>query len=176
VYGRGDLQGNVNIWLPSGDFISKNTYFLNANPYTTVTSPGNSIVPITLTAYNSNNNGLYMEAGKGFSTSNIINPDLAAPGVNIQCPALDHTFTTLTGTSAAAAHTAGIAAMILEWSIVRNNYPDIDTVGIKKFLIRGANRSSQRQYPNREWGYGSIDLFNSFNLLRTDVENALENI
>jgi hypothetical protein len=66
--------------------------------------------------------------------------------------------------------------MILEWSIVRNNYPDIDTVGIKKFLIRGANRSSQRQYPNREWGYGSIDLFNSFNLLRTDVENALENI
>lgn len=176
VYGRGDLQGNVNIWLPSGDFISKNTYFLNPDPYTTITSPGNSIVPITLTAYNSNNNRLYMEGGKGFSTSNIINPDLAAPGVNIQCPALDHTFTTLTGTSAAAAHTAGIAAMILEWSIVRNNYPDIDTVGIKKFLIRGANRSSQLQYPNREWGYGSIDLFNSFNLLRTDIENALENI
>jgi subtilisin family serine protease len=171
VYGKGDLKGKVNIWLPSDGFISKNTYFLNSDPYTTITSPGNCIVPITLTAYNSNNNKLFVEAGKGFSTSNIINPDLAAPGVDLQCPALDHSFTTLTGTSAATAHTTGITALILEWSIVRNNYPGIDTVGIKKFLIRGANRSSQLQYPNQEWGYGIIDVYNSFNLLRTDIEN-----
>lgn len=168
VYGRGDVQGVFHIWLPSDDFISRNTYFVNANPYTTITSPGNSVVPITLTAYNPNNDALYPNAGKGFSTSNIINPDLAAPGVDIQCPALDHSFTTMTGTSAATAHAAGIAAMILEWSIVDNNYPGIDTVGIKKFLIRGAKRSSQLQYPNRDWGYGIIDVYNSFNLLRTD--------
>jgi subtilisin family serine protease len=171
VYGRGDLLGNVNIWLPSGDFISRNTYFIQPDPYITITSPGNSIVPITVTAYDSSNNRLYVEAGKGFSTSSIINPDLAAPGVNIQCPTLDNGFTTLTGTSAATAHTTGIGAMILEWSIVRNNYPGLDTVGIKKFLIRGAKRSKQLEYPNRDWGYGIIDVYNSFNLLRTDIES-----
>lgn len=168
VYGRGDLPGLFHIWLPSGNFITENTLFSNSNPYTTITSPGNSYVPITIVAYNANNDALYPNSGKGYSTSNIINPDLAAPGVAIQCPALDHSFTTMTGTSAAAAHTTGIAAMILEWSIVENNYPGIDTVGIKKFLIRGAKRSDQLQYPNRDWGYGIIDIYNSFNLLRTD--------
>ncbi len=168
VYGRGDLTGMFHIWLPSGDFISENTFFNNSNPYTTITSPANSIVPITITAYNQNNDAIYPNAGKGYSTSNIINPDLAAPGIAIQCPALDHSFTTMTGTSAATAHSAGIVAMILEWCIVDNNYPNIDTVGIKKFLIRGAKRSSQLQYPNRDWGYGIIDVYNSFNLLRTD--------
>lgn len=170
VFGRGDLMGAFHIWLPSDGFISLNTYFLNSNPYTTITSPGNCIVPITLTAYNPNNDSLYPNAGKGFSTSNIINPDLAAPGVDIQCPALDHSFTTITGTGAATAHTAGIAAMILEWSIVKNNYPGIDTNGIKKFLIRGAKRNKQFQYPNRDWGYGIVDLYNSFNSFRRDIQ------
>jgi len=169
VYGRGDLQGAFHIWLPSDDFLSKNTYFINSDPYTTITSPGNCIVPITITAYNSNVDSLYQNSGRGYSTSNIINPDLAAPGVNIQCPALNHSFTSISGTGAAAAHTSGITAMILEWCIVDNNYPGIDTVSIKKFLIRGAKRNSQNKYPNRDWGYGIIDVYNSFNILRTDI-------
>ncbi|MHB8130556.1 MAG: S8 family peptidase [Mobilitalea sp.] len=169
VYGRGDLQGAFHIWLPSDGFISGNTYFLNPNPYTTITSPGNSTVPITLTAYNINLDTLYLTSGKGYSTSNTIKPDLASPGVNIQCPTLYHGFTNITGTGAAAAHTTGIAAMILEWSIVDNNYPGIDTVGIKKFLIRGAKRSNHLLYPNRDWGFGIIDVYNSFNILRTYV-------
>ncbi len=169
IYGRGDLKGEFHIWLPVANFISKNTYFLNSSPYTTVTSPGNSIVPLTITAYNSNISTLYQESGRGFSTSNITNPDLAAPGVNIQCPSLDHGFTTITGTGAAAAHAAGIAAMVLEWSYVDGNFPKMDTVGIKKFLIRGARRSSNVDYPNRDWGYGMIDIYNVFNILRSDV-------
>lgn len=169
IYGRGDLQGAFHIWLPAGNFITQNTFFLNSNPYTTITSPGNSSVPITATAYNSNLDTLYQNSGRGYSTSNIINPDLAAPGVNIQAPTLNHTFTTITGTGAATAHTAGITAMILEWGIVHGNFPGIDTVGIKKFLIRGAKRNPNILYPNRDWGYGIVDVYNSFNLLRTDI-------
>lgn len=171
VYGRGDLPGLFHIWLPSGNFISENTYFINSTPHTTITSPGNSVVPITITAYNSKADSLYPNSGKGFSASNIINPDLAAPGVEIQCPTLNHNFTTITGTGAATAHATGIAAMILEWSIVQNNYPGIDTVGVKNFLIRGARRFSSLQYPNQEWGYGIIDIYNSFNIMRTDIMN-----
>ena len=167
VSGSGDLPGDFHIWLPSGNFISKNTFFINSNPFTTITSPGNSLIPITVTAYNAATGALHPESGKGFSTSNIINPDLAAPGVNVVCPTLNNQFTTITGTGAAAAHMAGIAAMIFEWGIVDNNYPNLDTIGIKKFLLRGAKRSSNLQYPNQNWGYGIVDVYNSYNIFRT---------
>jgi subtilisin family serine protease len=169
VYGRGDIRGAFHIWLPSDNFISADTFFLNPNPFTTLTSPGNCTVPITLAAYNPITAALYISSGKGYSTSDVITPELTAPGVNILCPTLDHGFTTINGTGAAAAHTTGIIAMLLEWSIVDNNYPGIDSVGIKKFLIRGAKRNEQLLYPSRDWGYGIIDVYNSFNILRTDI-------
>ena len=46
-------------------------------------------------------------------------------------------------------------------------YAEINTVDIKKFLIRGAKRNKQLQYPSRDWGYGIIDVYNVFNILRT---------
>ena len=169
VSARGDLKGEFHLWLPSDGFIPTDTHFISPNQYTTITSPGNCIIPITVTAYDPVTNALYTASGKGFSTSNIINPDLSAPGVNLQCPGPNHEFTTMTGTGAAAAHTTGIAAMLLEWCIVDNNYPGIDSVGIKKFLMRGAGRSNNLIYPNRDWGYGTIDVYNTFNILRTDL-------
>ncbi len=169
VYGRGDLPGEFHIWLPPDKFISRDTYFTNSTSYTTVTSPGDSIVPITITAYNSSVNNIYPEAGRGFTIPNTVKPELAAPGVNLQCPDLNHGFTTVTGTGAAAAHAAGIAAMVLEWSAVQGNFPRLDTVGIKKFLIRGARRSANLTYPNRDWGYGMIDIYNAFSILRSDI-------
>lgn len=167
VYGKGDLPGSFHIWLPMGDFISEETYFVQSNPYTTVTSPGNALTPITVTAYNPATTTLYQNASKGYTRINEIKPELAAPGVNILAPTLDHGFTEMIGTGAAAAHTAGITAMFLEWGIVRGNYTGIDTVEVKKFLIRGAKQSPRLQYPNRDWGYGAIDIFNVFNVLRS---------
>jgi subtilisin family serine protease len=170
VGSKGDLPGAFHIWLPSGDFISKNTYFLQSDAFTTITSPGNSVVPICITAYNTDTNSIAIDSSRGFSTSNIINPSLASPGVDLLCPTLDHGFTYLSGTSAAVAHTTGITAMLLEWGIVRNYYPGIDSIGIKKFLMRGAKRNDNDFYPNRDWGYGIIDAFNTFNSLRADIE------
>ncbi len=169
VYGRGDLRGDFHVWLPPGAFLSKDTYFSDASSGTTVTSPGNSNVPITVTAYNSVTNTIYPDAGKGFTSSNNVTPILAAPGVNILCPSLQHGFATITGTGAAAAHATGITALVLQWSIVDGNLPRVDTVGIKKFLIRGARRSTSLEYPNRDWGYGIIDIYNAFYVLRSDV-------
>lgn len=167
VYGRGDVIGSFHIWLPMNGFISDGTYFLQSNPYTTINSPGNSLVTITATAYNPDNDTLYRNSGKGYSRIGTIKPDLAAPGVNILSPTLDQGFILVSGTSAAAAHTAGITAMLLEWGTVRGHYPDMDTVEVKKFLIRGARRSPALQYPNRDWGYGIIDIYNVFDTLRT---------
>jgi hypothetical protein len=173
VYSRGDLQGAFHIWLPMNGFISSNTYFLQSNPYTTITSPGNSATPITVTAYNPNNNSLYLQASKGYSRLGIVKPELAAPGDNILVPNLNRGFSLASGTGIAAAHTTGVTAMLLEWGVVKGFYTGIDTTGIKNYLIRGAKRDSNNLYPNRDWGYGIIDVFNAFDVLRRDFPRGL---
>ncbi|RDU23707.1 S8 family peptidase [Anaerosacchariphilus polymeriproducens] len=168
VYSRGSEPGSFNIWLPMNGFISNQTYFLNPTPYTTITSPSNTAPPITVTAYNPENDQLYNQASKGFARNGVIKPELTAPGVNLVVPNLSKGFTTASGTGLAAAFTAGITALMLEWGVVNGYYPNISSIQIKKYLIRGARRSRLLHYPNQDWGYGIIDLFNVFNTLRSN--------
>jgi subtilisin family serine protease len=170
VYTRGDLLGSFHVWLPMGDFITDGTYFIQSDPYTTITSPGDSSLPITVTAYNPDNNNLYQRAGRGYTRTGTIKPEFAAPGVNILAPNLEQGCSQVTGTSVAAAHTSGVAAIILDWGFVRGNYPGIDTVEVKKFIIRGAVRNPSITYPNRDWGYGIMDVYNVFDILRTSTQ------
>lgn len=168
VYGRGNVKMSYHVWLPIEGFISNNTFFLKPNPYTTITSPGNSTNPITVTAYNHINQSLYINSSRGYTRTGIIKPTLVAPGVDIYGPGLNGTYVIVSGSSASAAQTAGIAAMLLEWGIVRGNFISMNTVEIKNFLIRGARRDSRNVYPNREWGYGIIDIYNVFESLREE--------
>ena len=154
------------MWLPMGDMITVDTYFIEPDIYTTVLSPGAAMVPITVTAYNPVTGTLFVNASRGYSRSNNIKPDLAAPGVNYIAPNLNGEYVTFTGTGVAAAHMAGIVALVLEWGIVKGNQPTLDTVEIKKILIRGAKRSKNLIYPNRDWGYGIVDIYNVYNVLR----------
>jgi len=115
---------------------------------------------------------LYLNAGKGYTRLGIVKPEIAAPGVNVICPTLDHGFTSATGTSVATAHTTGIAAMMLEWGIINRNYNSLDSLGIKKFLMKGARRNVSMEYPNTEWGYGILDIYNVFDILRVEMEGG----
>ena len=172
VYSQEDIEGSFHVWLPMNHFISEDTYFINADPDTTITSPGNAIYPITATAYDPNANALYIKASKGYTTNNVVKPELAAPGVNVVVPNLEQGFSTASGTGLAAAHTAGITAIMLEWGIVKGFQSDIDSKDIKKYLIRGAKRDNFQEYPNQNWGYGKIDIYNVFSILRTNFPKA----
>lgn len=169
VYSNVDLDSRFNIWLPISNFISDETYFTQPSPDTTLTSPGNTEVPIVVTAYDYSNESLFINASRGFTRNNNISPVLAAPGVNLIGPAPGNIYVTRSGTSISAAHTAGIAAMVLEWGIIEGNYTQFDSVEIKNLLIRGARRDPNNIYPNKEWGYGILDIYNSFNSLRGDT-------
>jgi len=169
VYAQGDLVGEFHVWLPMGDFITRETHFLQPDIYTTVLTPGNAYVPITVTAYNPIGGALYVNASRGYTRSNVVQPELAAPGVNYIAPALNGGYTNYTGSGVASAHTAGIVALLMEWGVVRGNQTSFDTVEIKKYLIRGAERSENLTYPNREWGYGVLNLFNTFDVLRQNA-------
>lgn len=168
VYSRGDLTTGFHIWLPAGNMISNETYFIRPDIYTTITTPGNALIPIVATAYNPVNGSLYFNSSRGFTRRINIKPTLAAPGVNYIAPDNNKQFVNYTGTSVSAAHTAGVVAMMAEWGIVRGNEPNFDTIGIKNYLIAGAVRNPNLAYPNRDWGYGILNIFNVFRTLQSD--------
>lgn len=166
VYGQGDLPLGFHIWLPMGNMLSTDTRFVQPDIYTTVLAPGTSDTAFAVTAYNPLNNTLYVNASRGYTRSNVVKPELAAPGVNYIAPDKNGKFITYSGSGVAAAHGAGIVGLMLEWGVVLGNQPSIRTLEIKNYLIRGARRVNTLTYPNRDWGYGSIDIYNSFNVLR----------
>ena len=99
----------------------------------------------------------------------IINPNFAAPGVNLIGPTLNNGYTTFSGTSVAAAHNTGLAALLLEWGVSLGNFTNLSSIEIKNMLIRGAIRDPNNTYPNTNWGYGIVNIYNTFINIRGDI-------
>lgn len=162
-----DIRETFHIWLPVRGFISDETYFLRPDPDTTITDPGNARYPITVTAYDHTKNSIYIHASRGYSLSGQIKPDLAAPGVNILGASVSgRRLTRMSGTSVSAAHLAGAAAILLNWGVLNANYPYLNTPVLKSIFVRGAQRNPALTYPNREFGYGTLNLYEAFLHLR----------
>ena len=162
-----DIRETFHIWLPVRGFITDETYFLRPDPDTTITDPGNARYPITVTAYDHTKNSIYIHASRGYSLSGQIKPDLAAPGVNILGASVSgRRLTRMSGTSVSAAHLAGAAAILLNWGVLNANYPYLNTPVLKSIFVRGAQRNPALTYPNREFGYGTLNLYEAFLHLR----------
>lgn len=167
IFTQGKNKQNVqfHMWLPVEGLISQDTYFLEPSPYTTVTAPGDARNSITATAYQHRDGSIYIAAGRGYTPNGMVTPHLAAPGVNVKVPLVRGGFGIRSGTSISAAQTAGIAALLFEWAIIRDNQPFFTGSSVKYYLQRGARREENMQYPNPEWGYGRVDLYHTFELL-----------
>ncbi|ADL03325.1 S8 family peptidase [Lacrimispora saccharolytica] len=152
-------------WLPAGNLISNQTFFINSSPDTTITSPGNGRRQLTVTAYNQVNNSILGESSRGYTRIGMVKPDIAAPGYQLTCATPGNGYGSVTGTGPAAAHAAGITAMIFEWAIARGNYRTMNGVDASRLMIRGAIRTSTYTYPNNIWGYGQVDVENVFRQL-----------
>ncbi|MGB8455932.1 MAG: S8 family peptidase [Anaerocolumna sp.] len=157
ISGSYDLVNRFHIWLPMHQYISGNTYFVNPNMYTTISVPGNTVNLITVTAYDPMDWELYYYASRGFTKTNEPKPDIAAPGVNIVAPAENNLFAYYTGSSMAAAYTAGIVARLMEWGVVNGNLPNIDCTFIRFILTSSARREGVMNYPNPDWGFGILE-------------------
>ena len=95
----------------------------------------------------------------------VVKPELVAPGVQVYGPLLNQQFGYQSGSSYSAAFVAGMCAMMLEWGIVKGNDVSLDTILIKNSLIRSATRQSNINYPNESFGYGIVNIFQSFQQL-----------
>ncbi len=152
VYG-----GEFNIWLPITDFLDSKIYFLEPNPYTTLTEPSLAQDVICVSTYNAENNSFYTESGRGFRRQGFTCPDFAAPGVNVST-----IFGKATGSSLAASITAGAIAQFMQWAVVEGNNGNAESREIKNYFIRGASRDASLTYPNREFGYGRLNIAGVF--------------
>jgi len=157
VSARNKLLSNFNMWLPISNFLSNGTYFNSASAYTTICQPGNGLGIITVSSYNPPLRALDPFASRGFNSLNLPKPDITAPGVNIMAHSLNGIIIPFSGTSIAAAHTAGIAAQYLEWGIINGNLPDMDSILIRNMINESAYRLTEESYPNPDLGFGLIE-------------------
>lgn len=156
------INGIYHIWLPITGFLSPDTVFLSPEPNTTLTNPSNASGPICVTTYQALDGSLYLHSSRGFTRNQLIKPDICSPGVDVQGLGNNGNLTLRTGSSIAAAITAGAVALLFNWGMDRI-YPHVMSVSeIKNFLIRGARRSPDRIYPDRAFGYGNLNVYGIF--------------
>lgn len=165
IHGDIVLDGTYHAYLPLTGFVSPSVEFLEPSPYYTVVIPSTMIGSIVCGAYNSNNNSLYTRSSWGPTRTGGIRPDLVAPGVGVG-GYYPTGYGTMDGTSAATAIVAGASVLMMQWGVVKGNDVSLSTYQIRAYLIRGCIRSENMIYPNNQWGYGRLDLMNTFNLMR----------
>ncbi len=159
-------EGEYHIWLPMTEFLENEVYFLLSNPDYTITEPGSTLSGMTVAFYNGENNSVAIQSGRGYTRGERIKPDFAAPGVNVTGATTRNQFATRTGSSIATGITAGAAALIMEWVVYRLQRKTIDSTQIRNLLVLGTNKRPNEEYPNRAWGYGTIDVYNTLENIR----------
>lgn len=162
----GVTEGQFHIWLPVKEFLEQDVFFLESNADFTITEPGSTLSGMTVGFYDGTNNSIAIDSGRGYTRSMRIKPDFVAPGVNVRGLAARGLFVERTGSSIAAGITAGAAALIMEWVVYRLGQRGIVSTQIRDLLILGTEKRPLETYPNREWGYGKLNVYNTFEALR----------
>lgn len=149
--------GTIHAWLPIKQFIQNDTYFLTPEPKVTLVEPSNTENIITVSAYNNESNSNAITSSRGYTITNNRKPDISAPGVQVSTISGKQS-----GSSIAAAMTAGGVAQFLQWAVVEQNDVFVNSRKVKNYLLRGATRENNLEYPNEEWGFGTLNVAGIF--------------
>ena len=166
VQSLGRADGEFHIWLPVREFLDGNVYFLEASPDVTLTEPANTDDSITVAYYGGADKSVDINSGRGYTRDKRIKPDFAVPGVQILGAGVNGTFVRRSGSSVATGITAGACAMIMEWILNQPIPAGVTTSQVANIIILGAQQNTFSEFPNRQWGYGTMDLYQSLDRLR----------
>jgi subtilisin family serine protease len=156
------VDGRVDLWLPVSGATARDTRFLLPDVDTSLTIPSTSSMAISVGAYNSQNDSYAAFSGRGYTRTNAVKPDLAAPGVDVTSCAPGGGYTVKSGTSIATPFVTGAVALMLEWGVVRGFDAYLYGEKAKAFLQRGARElSGYQSFPNPQVGYGALCLRDS---------------
>ena len=167
VFPKRILDGNFNMYLPISEFLEQEVYFVRSNPDSTLTVPSGARYPMAVGGYDAVTNGVYIESGRGYSVDGIVKPDYVAPSVNVYTQDRLGNYGTMTGTSAAVAISAGACALLMEWNLELLDNRTINSIELRNQIINGTRRMANQLYPNREEGYGRLDVYQAVLNVRT---------
>ena len=159
-------DGRFHMWLPLTEFLTGEVFFLESDPYYTLTNPANTDSPVVVSYYNGTTGAVSQSSGRGYTRTGRLKPDITAPGVNVTGTLPGDRFSSRTGSCISAAITSGAVALMLEWILDIQKVSGIDSFQIKSLLILGAVRPKTMAYPNREWGYGQLTPYNTLETMR----------
>ncbi|NCC16362.1 MAG: peptidase [Clostridia bacterium] len=168
LFGDVIISGDYFVWLPITGQVSEYIELFKPVPEYTIVYPATALRCITCGAYSSNDNSLFISSSWGPTRLPRIAPDLVAPGVNVK-GIYPTGYGIKTGTSVAAALTAGAAALLFEWGIIQRNIPSMDGDLVRTFLVSGCTREENRIYPSIKWGYGKLNLYGSYTIIKESV-------
>lgn len=164
---RMSVLGTFNMYLPISAFLEAPVYFLRSSPDSTLTVPSSAELPMAVGGFDAVSGAFYSDSGRGYSLNGNIKPDFTAPAVNVYAQNQFGQYDYMTGTSAAAAIAAGASALLLEWNIDYLENPISNSIEIKNQLINGARKQENQIYPNREEGYGRLDIYQAILYMRS---------
>ncbi|MBE5945156.1 MAG: peptidase S8 [Lachnospiraceae bacterium] len=168
------LERGLDAWLPIEKFLNSRVSFVRPEPDTTLCSPATGRGIISVGGYNHRNNALYINSGRGFTRDGLIKPDFVTAAVDVRGAFVSSggasgmlLFTEKSGTSVSASITSGVVALLLEWGLVRGNNPGMSTEVVRQLLIRGCTEVADINYPNKSWGWGALNILESFDAIRS---------
>ncbi|MCD7746292.1 MAG: S8 family serine peptidase, partial [Lachnospiraceae bacterium] len=153
--------GQFHLWLPASGLVSPGIRFLTPNEDTTLVIPACAWRTLAVGTWNAYSRSLYPHSGRGYTRNGLIRPDLVSPGVRITHPASQGGYSSITGSCAASALTAGAAALLLESGLRQNPPHLLSAEELRERFLGGVRQDSGITYPNPSWGYGILNVFSS---------------
>jgi len=145
----------------------------------TIANPAHLPSSIAVAATSQFNNALHSKSSRGpvQAFPDLIKPNISAPGVQITSSLPGGLYGTKTGTSMAAPHVTGIAALLLSIEDAWEGVPAEERVNIlKNILQETALPLTDETYPsspNYGYGYGLVDAFAAATALITEHAGTL---
>lgn len=169
-----DYETFYNMWTPITESIGKKTRFLDPDNNNTLGSPATVSNVISVGSYNYRTETVSLFSGRGGLNDSNIKPDILAPGEDVRAIYPQGRIVTVSGTSFSAPVVSGICALLMEWGIFKKNKENLYGEVIKYFLIRGATRVKNINYPNNSYGYGFVCASRSFGDITESINNILD--
>lgn len=169
-FGRSEMPAQVNLWLPIDEFLDEEVYFLDADPEVTLCEPANASLMFAVGGYSTETGSIAPFSGRGFTADEQKQPTLLAPAVNVVGPFALGGYIEKSGTSIAAAYSAGCVALFMEYIEeyrLTGAAAPLDTVLLRNLFSLGARRENSVEYPNTAYGYGKLSLYGVFEFLRS---------
>ncbi len=162
VVNKAFINGSFHMWLPISGLAGGDTKFFSPDANTTLVIPSCAESVLSVGAYNAFNDSLFVHSGRGFTRNGLVKPEFCVPGVSVTAPVPGSGYSSVTGSCAACALAAGATALLVEGGLKQDLSRYFTIQEIKSLFLRGAERSSTLSYPNPSWGYGTMNVYGSF--------------